>query len=56
MILVHSDILGPIRVPSIIGSRYILIFIENISYFPKSYYLKIKEGSTILEKFKEYKV
>src|SRR5579871_2098834 len=53
--LVHSDILGPIRVPSIIGSRYMLIFIKDTSYFPKFYYLKTKEGSIILEKFKEYK-
>src|SRR5579871_4117773 len=56
MILVHSDILGPIRVPSIISSRYVLIFIKDTSHFPKSYYLKTKEGSTVLEKFKKYKV
>ena len=55
MELVHCDILGPIRVPSIIGSRYVLTFIEDKSHFPKSYYLKNKEGSSILEKFKEYK-
>ena len=55
MTLVHSDILGPIRVPSLIGSRYVLTFIEDISHFPKTYYLKTKEGSIILEKFKEYK-
>src|SRR5579871_2273066 len=55
MILVHSDILGPIRVPSIIDSRYVFKFITDTSHFPKSYYLKTKEGSTVLEKFKEYK-
>src|SRR5579871_1832337 len=55
IILVHSDILGPIRIPSIIGSRYMLTFIKDTSHFPKSYYLKTKEDSTVLEKFKEYK-
>ena len=56
MILVYSNILGPIRVSLIISSRYMLIFIEDISHFPKSYYLKTKEDSTVLKKFKEYRV
>src|SRR5579871_5563436 len=55
MELVHSDLLGPIRVPSITGSRYMLIFIEGKSHFLKCYYLKTKEGNVVLEKFKEYK-
>src|SRR5579871_5954602 len=56
MELVHSDLLGPIRVLSITGSRYILIFIKGKSHFPKYYYLKIKERNIVLEKFKEYKI
>ena len=55
MELVHSDLLGPIRVLSLAGSRYVLTFIEEKSHFPKCYYLKTKKGNTILEKFKEYK-
>src|SRR5579871_4728247 len=55
MELVHSDLLGPIRIPSIAGSRYVLTFIEGKSHFPKCYYLKTKEGNVVLEKFKEYK-
>src|SRR5579871_4259607 len=53
--LVHSDLLGPVRVLSIIGSRYVLTFIDQYSHFPRSYYLKTKESSAVLEKFKEYK-
>jgi len=55
MELVHSDLLGPIRVPSIAGSRYVLTFIEGKSHFPKCYYLQSKEGAVVLDKFKEYK-
>src|SRR5579871_5923094 len=53
--LIYSNLLEPIRVLSIIKSRYVLIFIEGKSHFPKYYYLKIKEENIILEKFKEYK-
>src|SRR5579871_2837884 len=56
MELVHSDLLGLIRVPSITESRYVLTFIEEKSHFPKCYFLKTKEGNVVLEKFKEYKV
>src|SRR5579871_1280540 len=56
MELVHSDLLGPIRILSIAGSKYVLIFIEGKSYFLKYYYLKTKKGNVVLEKFKEYKV
>src|SRR5579871_6689769 len=55
MELVYSNLLEPIRVLSIAGSRYMLIFIEGKSHFPKYYYLKIKEGNIVLEKFKKYK-
>src|SRR5579871_2773742 len=55
MELVHSDLLGPIRVLSIARLRYVLIFIEGKSHFLKCYYLKTKEGNVVLQKFKEYK-
>jgi Integrase core domain len=56
MELVHSDVLGPIRIASIGRAKYVLIFIEHKSRYPKCYYLESKEGSIILEKFEEYKV
>src|SRR5271170_468109 len=55
MELVHSDIIGPIRIPSINKSRYILTFIEHRSRYPKCYFTKTKDASTILGHFKEYK-
>jgi len=55
MELVHSDIMGPIRVPSLKNSKYVLTFIEHKSRYPKCFYLDSKEGSNVLEKFKEYK-
>ena len=55
MELVHSDIIGPIRVPSINKSRYVLTFIEHRSRYPKCYFTKAKDASTILKHFKQYK-
>jgi hypothetical protein len=55
MELVHSDILGPIKVPSLNKARYVLIFIEHRSRYPKCYFLRNKSAETILKHFKEYK-
>ena len=45
--LVHSDLLGPIRTPTLKGSRYVLTFIDHYSHFPKYYYFKNKDGVTV---------
>ena len=55
MELVHSDLLGPIRAPSLNKSRYVLTFIEHQSRYPKCYFLQNKEAATVLHFFKEYK-
>jgi transposase InsO family protein len=55
MELVHSDLIGPIRVPSINRARYVLTFIEHRSRYPKCYFLMSKDSEVVLERFKEYK-
>ena len=56
MELVHSDLIGPIRIPSINKARYVLMFIEHRSQYPKCYFLKSKDAHIVLEHFKEYKI
>ena len=55
MELVHSDIIGTIKVPLINKVRYVLTFIEHHSQYPKCYFITNKESKMILEYFKEYK-
>ena len=56
MELVHSDLIGPIKVLSINKARYVLTFIEHQSQYPKYYFLINKDSKTVLEHFKEYKI
>ena len=56
MELVHSDLIGPIRIPSINKARYVLTFIEHRSQYLKCYFLKSKDVYVVLEHFKEYKI
>ena len=44
MELVHSDLIGPIKTPSINQARYVLTFIEHQSRYPKCYFLKNKDA------------
>ena len=55
MELVHSDLIEPIKTPSINKLRYILTFIEHRSQYPKCYFLKNKDSQMVLKHFKEYK-
>jgi transposase InsO family protein len=55
MELVHSDLIGPIKVPSINRAWYVLTFIEHRSRYPKCYFLMSKDSEVVLERFKEYK-
>ena len=50
--LIHSDVCGPMSVPSIGGSRYFISFIDNFSRYTVTYMMKKK--SEALEKFKLY--
>jgi hypothetical protein len=52
--LVHSDVFGPIIVPSIGGSLYYVSFIDQFSRKAWIYFLKKK--SDIFEKFIEFKI
>ena len=50
--LVHSDICGPMPVPSLGGSRYHVSFIDDYSRYTFVYFMKNK--NKVLEKFKEF--
>jgi hypothetical protein len=50
--LVHSDVCC-INLPSLVGARYILTFIDNFSCFTWVYFLKNK--NLVFEKFKEFR-
>ena len=51
--LVHSDVLGPVEVPSIGGSRYIITFIDDHSKWIAEYTMRKK--SEALSRFIEFK-
>ncbi len=50
--LVHSDVLGPVNVPSLGGSRYFIIFIDDYSKWTTVYTMRNKSES--LECFKKF--
>ena len=52
--LVHSDVMGPLEVPSVSGYRYVLIFLDDHSRKIFVYFLRHKDEAT--SKFKEFKV
>ena len=50
--LIHTDLCGPINVPSMVGNRYILIFVDDFSRYCVTYLLKDKsEIHNLLRKF-----
>ena len=51
--LIHSDVFGPIPVPSLLGSLYYVTFIDDFSRNTWLYFLKNK--SKFISKFKEFK-
>ncbi|KAJ0865146.1 putative RNA-directed DNA polymerase [Helianthus annuus] len=51
--LVHSDVFGPVKQPSIRGLRYMVTFIDDFSRYTWVYFLK--EKSEVFEKFKAFK-
>ena len=50
--LIHSDVCGPLHVPSLGGSRYFVSFTDDYSRYVTVYILKTKDE--VIEKFKEY--
>ena len=51
--LIHTDICGPMKTPSLGSKRYFLIFIDDFSRMTWVYFLKEKsEAFTIFKKFK----
>ena len=51
--LIHSDVFGPVPVPSLGGAIYYVSFIDDFSRNTRLYFLKKK--SEVFSKFKEYK-
>jgi len=51
--LVHSDVCGPMSVPSMGGYLYITTFIDDFSWKTWIYFLKSKDE--VFSKFKEFK-
>lgn len=51
--LVHSDLIGPVEVDSMAGSRYILTFLDDFSRKCFVYFLKSK--SDVVETFEFFK-
>jgi hypothetical protein len=50
--LIHSDVCGPMEVPSLSGKRYFVTFIDDYSKYTHLYFLDRK--SQVLDKFKEF--
>ena len=53
--LIHTDLCGPMFVPSLNGCLYHIIFIDNYSRRTWIYFLKQKESSKVLSKLKSSK-
>jgi transposase InsO family protein len=50
---IHSDLMGPMQVPSLGGSRYTLVFTDDYSRKSWTYFLKAKDETFL--KFKQFK-
>ena len=51
--IVHSDVCGPMQVPSLGGNRYVLTFIDD--YTRKTWVYMLKQKSEVFEKFHHFK-
>lgn len=52
--LVHSDMCGPITVPSHGGARYFIVYIDDYSRYTWVYFLSDKSATTVTAKFQEF--
>ena len=53
--MIHTDLCGPMSVPSLNGCQFYVIFIDDYSRRTWIYFLKHKDSSEVLSKFKEFK-
>src|SRR5205814_8889163 len=51
--LVHTDVCGPVSIPSLSGRRYFVSFTDDITRYSMVYFLRQKDH--VSEAFKEYK-
>ena len=49
---VYTDIMGPLEIPSLRGSRYVITFIDDYSRYAVSKFMSTRDQA--LEKFKEF--
>ena len=54
--LIHSDLAGPISIPSCSGARYFILYIDDFSRHVWVYYLKTKEAVEVTSRFQEFKL
>ena len=52
--LVHSDMCGPISIPSHSGARYFILYIDDYSRYTWVYFLADKSSNTVIAKFQEF--
>ena len=52
--LIHTDLVGPLKVPSLSGSRYFIVFTDDFSRKSWVYFLKTKGEA--FSKFQEFKI
>ena len=51
--IVHSDVCGPMHIPSFAGNKYVLTFIDD--YTRKTWVYMLKQKSEVFEKFRHFK-
>ncbi|MCO5578989.1 hypothetical protein L7F22_034187 [Adiantum nelumboides] len=52
--IVHSDLCGPLPVPSLSHSHYFITFIDDFTRFSMVSFLKDKTSATVLQQFRTY--
>jgi hypothetical protein len=52
--IVHSDVLGPVQVPSPDGYKYVIQFTDDFTRYTVVYGLRTKDEASVLQRFKEY--
>lgn len=52
--VIHSDVAGPMEIPSLSGSHYYVTFIDNRSRRMFMYFLKTTSGEEILGRLKQF--
>ena len=51
--IIHSDVMGPFKIKSFLGARFIVTFIDD--YSRKVFLFPIVSKSDVFEKFKKFK-